>query len=78
MMMVLQKLGIEMGFVVWNGRPVTESAICHANIGHGQRLWLYIHRNRQGSVQTRTFEPTDKSTDCWSAAHGYNFIIRVK
>ena len=36
------------------------------------------HRNRQGNVQTRTFEPTNESEDCWSAAHSYNFVIRVK
>ena len=27
------------------------------------------HRNRQGNEQTRTFEPTNKSADYWSAAH---------
>ena len=26
----------------------------------------------------KTFEPTNESADCWSAAHSYNFIIRVK
>ena len=26
----------------------------------------------------RTFEPTNESADCWSAAHSYNFIIRIK
>ena len=36
------------------------------------------HRNRQGSVQMRTFEPTNDSADCWSAMHSYNFLIRVK
>ena len=39
---------------------------------------LSTHRNRQGNEQTRTFEPTNESEDCWSAAHSYNFIIRVK
>ena len=33
--------------------------------------------SRQGTEQTRTFEPTNESTDYWSAAHSYNFIIRV-
>ena len=39
---------------------------------------LKNHRNRQGSVKTRTFEPTNEGTDFWSASHSYNFIIRVK
>ena len=34
--------------------------------------------SRQGTKQTRTFDPTNESADCWSAAHSYNFIIRVK
>ena len=42
------------------------------------RLLGLIHRNRQGNVQTRTFEPNNESEDCWSAAHSYNFVIRVK
>ena len=33
---------------------------------------------RQGSVQMRTFEPTNASADCWSFVHSYNFTIRVK
>ena len=40
--------------------------------------WGTVHRNRQGNVQTRTFEPTKESADYWSAAYSYNFIIRVK
>ena len=36
------------------------------------------HRNRQGNEQMRTFEPTNESADCGSAAQSYNFIIRVK
>ena len=36
------------------------------------------HRNGQGNEQTRTFEPTNESEDCWSAAHSYNFMIGVK
>ena len=36
------------------------------------------HRNRKGSVKTRTFEPTNESADCWYATHSYIFIIRVK
>ena len=34
--------------------------------------------SRQGTEQTRTFEPTNESEDCWSTTHSYNFIIRVK
>ena len=40
--------------------------------------WVTMHGNRQGNVQTRTFEPTNESGDCCSAAHSYNFNIRVK
>ena len=36
------------------------------------------HTNRQGTVQTRTFEPTNESADCWYTTHSYIFIIRVK
>ena len=36
------------------------------------------HRNRQVNEHMRTFEPTNESADCWSAANCYNFIIRVK
>ena len=36
------------------------------------------HRNRQGSVQMRTFKPTNDSADCWSVAHSHNYIIKVK
>ena len=38
----------------------------------------FLHRNRQGNEQTRTFEPTNESAGFWSAANSYNFIIRVK
>ena len=41
-------------------------------------LVCVLHRNRQGNEDTRTFEPTNESADCWSAAHRYNFNIRVK
>ena len=44
----------------------------------GNRVLGYNHRNRQGSVLMRTFEPTNEIADCWSATHSYNFIIRVK
>ena len=37
-----------------------------------------LHRNKQGSVQMKTFEPMNESADCWPAAHSFNFIIRVK
>ena len=33
---------------------------------------------RQGTEQMRTFDPTNESTDCWSAVHTYLFNIRVK
>ena len=36
------------------------------------------HRIQQGNEQTRTFEPTNESADCWSAMHSYNFNFRVK
>ena len=35
-------------------------------------------KSKQGNEQTRTFEPTNESADCWLATHSYNFIIRVK
>ena len=35
-------------------------------------------KSKQGNEQTRTFEPTNESADCWPATHSYNFIIRVK
>ena len=34
--------------------------------------------SRQGTEQTRTFDPTNNSADCWSAMHSCNIIIRVK
>ena len=34
--------------------------------------------SRQGTEQTRTFDLTNESADCWSAAHSHNFNIRVK
>ena len=34
--------------------------------------------SRQGTEQTRTFDLDNESADCWSAAHSFNFIIRVK
>ena len=35
-------------------------------------------KSKQGNEQTRTFEPTNESADCWPATHSYNFITRVK
>ena len=35
-------------------------------------------KSKQGNEQTRSFEPTNESADCWPAMHSYNFIIRVK
>ena len=42
------------------------------------RFQVKTKESRQGNEQTRTFEPTNESADCWSAAHSCNFIIRVK
>ena len=39
---------------------------------------VFTTKSRQGSEQTRTFDPTNESADYWSAIHCYNFIIRVK
>ena len=45
------------------------------------QTWTYsevvITESRQGIEQTRTFDPTNESADCWSAANSYNFINRV-
>ena len=35
-------------------------------------------KSRQEIANSRTFDPTNKSADCWSAAHSYDFDIRVK
>ena len=42
--------------------------------GHG----IWTTESRQGNEQTRTFDPANKSEDCLSAVHSYNFIIGVK
>ena len=34
--------------------------------------------SRHGTEQMRTFDPTNESAICWSAAHCYDFIIGVK
>ena len=43
-----------------------------------ESLFLYLFPQNPDKEQTRTFEPTNDSADCWSATHSYNFIIRVK
>ena len=51
----------------------------HTQSGSKLKIFcIFTHRNRQGSVQMRAFEPTNESEDRWCATHGYNFIIRVK
>ena len=34
--------------------------------------------SRHGTEQTRTFDPSNESADCWAAGHSYNLIIRVE
>ena len=36
------------------------------------------HKTRQGTVNFRTFAPTNESADCWYAQYSCNFNIRVK
>ena len=42
----------------------------------GFEPWLKVTETDK-EMKRRTFEPTNERADFWSAAHSYNFIIRV-